>query len=181
LKNVWRPIGDPKYSGRVMDDPDHVDNPVLSFFLNYWRTKKGANTLPLNSQFVPQEIRRYLAWVVVGEALQDYEDFRYRVIGTNVTRYFLADATGKTIREAFAAQGTQFQDDTIKLNQYACRTRAPFRLMAPAMVAGDKLFPAYDVLYLPFSTNGADADRIVKAFTFDTDNLDAERSISLRA
>jgi hypothetical protein len=181
VTNFWRTIGDPKNPAQVMDDPDDIDNPILSFFLNYWRSRKGSNPLPLNSQFVPQEVRGYLPWVVVGEALPGYEDFRYRVVGTNVTQYFLSDATGKTIREAFADQGEQWQTDTIKLNQYACRTRVPFRMMAPETVSGDKYFPEYDVLYLPYSSNGSDVDRVIKAFTFDIGRLAAMRATASRA
>jgi hypothetical protein len=117
----------------------------------------------------------------VGEALPDYEDFRYRVVGTNVTQYFLSDATGKTIREAFADMGDQWQTDTIKLNQYACRTRVPFRMMAPEAIRGDRYFPEYDVLYLPYSSNGTDVDRVVKAFTFDIGRLAAVRATTPRA
>jgi hypothetical protein len=127
---------------------------------------------------VPQEVRGYLPWVVVGEALPGFVDFRYRVVGTNVTQYFLSDATGKTIREAFKDLGEQWQTDTIKLNQYACRTRAPFRMMAPETMAGATYFPEYDVLYLPYSANGSDVDRVIKAFTFDIGRLEAARAVA---
>ena len=49
-------------------------------------------------------------------------------------------------------------------------------MMAPETISGDKYFPEYDVLYLPYSSNGSDVDRVIKAFTFDIGRLAALRA-----
>jgi hypothetical protein len=50
-------------------------------------------------------LREHLGWVIMVEVLPGEADFRYRLIGTLVTQYFLADSTGKTVSEAFAKNG----------------------------------------------------------------------------
>jgi hypothetical protein len=94
-------VGDLERPSTLVSNPEAIDNPILDFFLTYWRTKRGDAVLPLRDSFVPKEVRGHLPWVVVADALPDYLDFRYRVVGSHVCRYFLSDGTGKTVHEAF--------------------------------------------------------------------------------
>ena len=38
------------------------------------------------------------------DALPDYADFRYRLVGSSVCEYFLANGTGKTVSEVFKSE-----------------------------------------------------------------------------
>ena len=180
MTEVVEIVGYPSQPAKLVTDPDSVDNPILSFFLNYWRTKRGDATLPLRKSFVPQEVRGNLPWVVVADALENYSDFRYRIVGANVSRYFLGDGTGKTSREAFAAWGQEAVDDVIALNARACVSRAPVRLTGPAITVGKSFLPEFDALYLPYSSDGESADRVVNVFTFNYKKvLEARSRVSL--
>lgn len=167
MKNRARFVGDLKNPSEITDDPDEIDNPILTFFLNYWRRERGAAVLPLRRSFSPQVVRGYLPWVVVADALPGYADFRYRVVGTHVTRYFLNDGTGKTIHDAFARQGAEFIDGTIRLYKHACDLRTPFRLKGPSSRSQTIYYPEFDAIYLPYSSDGVTTDRVVTGFTFD--------------
>jgi hypothetical protein len=169
-------VGDPANPSTLVIDPGIVENPVLGFFLNYWRTKRGGAALPMRNSFVPQEVRGNLPWVVVVDALQDFSDFRYRVVGSHVARYFLGNSTGKTAREAFEAWGSEAVDDVVSLYARACTARAPVRLTGPAISLKKLLLPDFDTLYLPYSSDGEIPDRIVNIFTFNPRSVEARRS-----
>jgi len=159
--------GDPERPTRIMEDPIEIANPILGFFLGYWRDNRQGNALPQYARFVPREIKKHLPWVVVTDALPEYEDFRYRVVGTHVTRYFLGDGTGKTIRQAFAGEDASVAESLVWLHRRACVERIPIRLTGPATVLKNIYFPSYDSIYLPYATGGETAGKIVNVFTFD--------------
>jgi hypothetical protein len=178
-----RSMGDPAIAApspsrqpTLVVNPQAVDNPVLDFFLNYWRTKRGDAILPLHDDFVPRDIGKHLPWVVVVDALPDYSDFRYRVVGTFVYRYFVLDGTGKTVREAFSGVPKEISDDTIALFRQTCVERTPVRLTAPSSKWDEMYFPDFDVLYLPYSSDGKTADRVVNIFTFNYNEFLRTRS-----
>jgi len=132
--------------------------------------------LPLHESFVPQEVRSHLPWVVVADALPGYEDFRLRVVGSRVADYFLGDGTGKTIREAFAGADEELREGFVWLFRHVCELRAPVRLTGPGS-ASKKMpyYPNFDVCYLPYSSDGVRADRVVNAFTFNHREMRAVR------
>ena len=151
----------------LVDDPDQVDDPRLIFFLNYWRQKRGEAPLPLRKSFVPQEVRGNLPWVIVADALPGYTDFRFRVVGSEIGQYFLADGVGKTVREAFAGMDRPFADAVLQLYWRACFERTPLRLTGPASLYNDFFYPDFDAIFLPYSSDGELADRVINIFTFN--------------
>jgi hypothetical protein len=167
-------FGDPNRPTVVCEDPDDVEDPVLKFFLSYWRCKLRGGDLPFVADFVPKEVRRNLRWVVLIDALPDYTDFRYRLVGSSVCEYFLGDGTGKTVREAFAGTGG-LADGIIELCRRACIQARPVRCTGPSSIVADVFFPNYDSLYLPYSTDGQRADRLVNTFVFNYGTIREKR------
>ena len=170
-----RKIGNARMSASVCEDPHTVDNPVLAFFLDYWQQARNGGGLPRASAFVPQQVRSHLRWVIVADALEGYADFRYRVIGSSVCEYFLADATGKTVSEAFRDH-EELRQTTIWLYRRACERQYPLRLTGPAISDKSIYFPSYDAIYLAYSSDGTRADRVVNVFNFDYRSLRQCRS-----
>jgi hypothetical protein len=168
-------VGDPAQPSTLVVDPDAVENPILEFFLNYWRAKRSSATLPTRASFAPQEVRGHLPWVVVVDAMENFADFRYRVVGSYVARYFLGDSTGKTAREAFATWGSEAVEDVVSLYARACVTRAPVRLTGPAIALEKLLLPDFDTIYLPYSSDGETPDRVVNVFTFNRSKVAGRR------
>lgn len=168
-------VGDPSRPSTRVDDPDAIDNPILSFFLEYWRARRGKCALPLHETFVPREIGSHLPWVVVADALPDYEDFRLRVVGSRVADYFLGDGTGKTIRAAFAEADAELREGFVWLFRHVCVLGAPVRLTGPGSAGKLPYYPNFDVCYLPYSSDGVHADRVVNVFTFNHREMRAVR------
>jgi hypothetical protein len=167
MPNRTELIGNPARPLTVVADPDTVDNPILEFFLAYWREKRGTARLPLRAAFNSKEVGTKLPWVTVVDALPDYSDFRYRVIGTHIDEYFILNATGMTVTEAFAKLNVRMGRLVISILQKTCIDRTPVRLTGPDFVLNNKFFPDYDTLYLPFSSDGEHTDRVVNAFVFN--------------
>lgn len=169
-------VGDLQRPSRVVIDPHTIDQPLLQDFLLYWRHRCKGNDVPQYSDFSPRDFTKHLGSIVVTDALHGHTDFRYRVVGSRVTRYFLSDATGKTIRQEFGGELGKFLND---LNRRACSEKIPIRLTGPAAIVGDVLFPDYDTLYLPWA-NGEYVNKVVSVFVFDPESLVA-RSVEPEA
>lgn len=170
-------IGDPAHPVRLIEDPDAMDDTILSFFLDYWRSKRGQAILPLRNSFIPREVGKNLPWVVTADALPDYVDFRLRVVGSKVGEYYLGNGAGETLTEALAAIDTELTTGSIWLFARTCKKRIPLRATGPARIYNKVLFPRYDALYLPYSSDGENADRVVNIFTFPLEEIFGPRAV----
>ena len=148
----------------VREDPGNAEHPVSAFFLDYWRSKLRGRNYPLIADFVPKEVRAHLRSVVLIDALPDYSDFRYRLVGSSVCEYFLANATGKTVSEAFESE--RVARGIASVYRRVCELEKPLRVTGPPITVSDVFFPAYDCLYLPYSSDGRRVDRLVNTFAF---------------
>ena len=164
-------VGDRLRPTRLVEDPARVENPILTFFLDFWHENRCSGSLPLRASFTPQKIRGNLPWVVMADALPELSDFRFRVVGSRVAEYFLGNGTGKTIREAFVGTDQAFVDSTLWLYRRTCSEQIPIRLTGPSSTFQKIYFPNYDALYLPYSSDGKLADRVVNIFTFNYDEI----------
>ena len=151
-----------------------MHDPVLAFFLDYWNEKRGTRRVPRAHDFVPKDVGKNLRWLVVADALPGNIDFRFRVIGTMVCEYFLGDGTGKTVLESFTGMD-ELGQGIVRIYSRTCTLERPIHYAAPATVTDKLFFPAFDALYLPYSTTGERADRLVNAFIFSEKALRAHR------
>jgi len=165
-------IGSTERPSRVIADPIAIEQPALAELLAYWRSKRAGDAVPQYARFSARELSRHLGSVVVADALPGFENFRYRLVGSRVTRYFLSDATGKTIDQEFEGELGQF---LIALNRQVCVEGIPVRLSGPAAIVDEVLFPDYDTLYLPWASGDA-VDKVVSIFAFEESGL-AARSV----
>ena len=117
-------------AARVTENPSATDNPILDYFLAYWAAKRGPRLMPSRADIVPAELKEYLGWLCFIEALPGQEDFRFRLIGSRVAEYFLADVTGKTVREAYeAARAVRVEIDSVLwILRKTCTARTPMRV-----------------------------------------------------
>lgn len=147
-------------------DPADIGNPILSFLRNYWESKRAGRLMPSRADIKPAEMKEYLGWIILIDVLPGCEDFRFRMIGTRVGQYFLADATGQTMREAFAAYGDAVVNGVIATHRKTARDRVVVRAYGGAGWLG-RSFLDFDAIYLPLSDDGVTTNMILSAFTFD--------------
>lgn len=162
-------MNNPSVSAVVTENPAHLDNPILDAFLDYWNARRAARLMPSRAEINPNDVKTYLGWLCFLEALPGYEDFRFRLIGSRVAEYFLSDATGLTVREAYAAAkaGRSATDAVLWILHKTCTLRVPMRVTGEGGDWRDHYFPDYDALYLPLSEDGVTANMVMCGFTFN--------------
>ena len=151
-------------------NPQHLQNPVLAFLKTYWDRKKASRTLPCRADIKPVELKEHLGWIILLDALPDYVDFRYRMIGSRVTQYFLANSTGKTLSEAFGSYGEAAVNGTLSLHRKAAKDKVVVRAYGGAGWLG-RSFLDFDALLLPLSDDGETVNMVLSGFTFDLSRL----------
>jgi len=157
------------------ENPDRIDNPVLQFFLRHWREKRGSRAMPARADIRPRDIKPYLGWVCLLDALPGYADFRYRLVGSSVAEYFLGDGTGRTVGDAFAAH-PGVRDGILWLFRTTCLSKKPMRIWSPGAEWEGRWHPDNDALYLPLAADGENADMVMNVFTFNYEEFKKTRS-----
>ena len=160
-----------------------LPNSILQFYFDYWTQKRRGRQMPSRADIHPHELKPYLGYCVLAEALPGFEDFRYRLIGTRVTDYFLSDATGHTIREAYGAaeRSMSYIDLVVRIHRTACVERSPMLIRGPYGEWKGHFYPEFDVAYFPLSDDGENANMVLEAFTFDDTRLRALRGTPILA
>jgi hypothetical protein len=159
------------------ENPAHFAHPSCTFLRSYWERKRGARAMPARSDVSPADLKEHLGWVMILDVLPGARDFRYRLIGTLVTQYFSADATGRTVLEAFAPNGEAVAKAVNSVFRKCARDKVIMRTAGNAnwLSAGMEEFEA---IYLPLSDDGEAVTHILHAFVCDREKMLLARQIA---
>jgi len=83
-------------------DPPNLAPPVLRPVLDYWEGKCVGRKLPRRRDIDPLELKAYLSHLFLIDVLPDAE-FRYRLVGGEITDRYGRNSAGRTVREIYAA------------------------------------------------------------------------------
>lgn len=146
-------------------DPDRPEPAALAFVRAYWQRQRGTATMPRRKDISPADMRAYLRHVLLADVIDGGADFRYRVVGTELQRYFKGNPTGKLMSEALAAFGPDTVRRTIQTYASAVAHRAPLRIRGAGVLYGQsaKLF---DAVLTPLSDDGETPNMILGTFEF---------------
>jgi len=158
-------------------NPVKLDHPTLAALHTYWNEKRGDRRMPSRADIRPSELKDHLGWVIMADVLPGGQEFRYRLIGTLVTQYFLTETTGKTVTEAFARMGETVSNAVLAVMRVVTRDGVPIRACgdANAFAVG---FEEFDALFLPLSDDGETVNVILHAFVFDRPDVLMARQIA---
>jgi hypothetical protein len=158
-------------------DPAYLEDPTLAFLRAYWEMKRGGRAMPCRADIRASDLKEHLGSVILLDVLPGGRDFRYRLIGTLVTQYFLKDSTGKTVAEAFAEQGPEVQAAAVSVFRKVARDRCILRAWGSAgWMEGE--FEQFDSLYLPLSDDGENVTHIFEGFVFNKPEVMLARQIA---
>lgn len=76
-----------------------IDDPALVELHAFWRSRCAGDRLPSRRDIDPPSLGKLLQWVFLIDVGQDPLSFRYRLIGTGITRFLGRDFTGRMIDE----------------------------------------------------------------------------------
>ncbi|HEY4123035.1 MAG TPA: PAS domain-containing protein [Rhizomicrobium sp.] len=158
-------------------NPGKLENPTLAFLRDYWEMKRGSRRMPSRADIRPSELKEHLAWVIMADVLPGGEDFRYRLVGTLVTEYFLTEATGKKASESFEKLGAAVTHAVLAVMRTCAKACAPIHAFgeADAFAVG---YEAFDAVFLPLSDDGETANVILHAFVFNRPEVLMARQIA---
>ncbi|HEX2593273.1 MAG TPA: PAS domain-containing protein [Rhizomicrobium sp.] len=162
---------------RTEIDPEILEHPTLGFLRDYWQAKRGSRTLPSRADIRASDLKEHLGWVLLLDVLPGGRDFRYRLIGTLVTQYWLQDSTGKTVSEAFEESGPIVQQSILSVFRKCVRDRCVVRTHGDAgWLPGG--FEKFDSIYMPLAEDGDTPTHILHAFVFDKPEVMLARQIA---
>lgn len=146
-------------------DPSRSSKPALAFLQDYWNAKRAARAMPARADINPAEMKAHIRAMVLVDALPGFTDFRYRMIGSDVTEHMLSDATGKTLREVFIRYGEQALEGAIAGYAHVARNKVIMRLYGSAAWLHHPHLD-FDSLHFPLSDDGENVNMILSAVTF---------------
>jgi hypothetical protein len=158
-------------------DPAYLEDPTLAFLRAYWEMKRGGRAMPCRADIRASDLKEHLGSVILLDVTANGREFRYRLIGTLVTQYFLQDATGKTVTEAFAEQGPEVQAGVYATFRKVARDKCIMRAWGKAGWMGGE-FEQFDSLYLPLSDDGENVTHIFEGFVFNKPEVMMARQIA---
>jgi len=161
----------------AQENPTSFDSAACTFLKNYWDAKRGARAMPRRADISPAQLKEHLGWVMILEVLPGGRDFRYRLIGTLVTQYFLQDSTGKTVAEAFAPNGEAVIKAVNSVFRKCARDKAVMRTAGGAGWLAEGM-EKFEAIYLPLSDDGETVTHILHAFVCDREQMLLARQIA---
>ena len=143
----------------VVEDPDVSDTPRFAELLGYWQSKRGERQMPRRSDIDPPlELARHADSLVLIEVVAEADDFRYRLIGTQVVARHGRDSTGMTARQLYENADPVVFDWTMTTLRTVVDRRGPVRATNRLQIV-QRDFVTTDQLLLPLAD---DADATVK-------------------
>lgn len=122
-----------------------------------WQDKRGDRVAPARSDFDVEEFMPWIGRLIIYEVIGEAEDFRYRLVGTDLVRIHGLDLTGRVVSEAcYTAGNTR----TLVNLAEVCRKRQP-RYRNDGQVTVKQWARAMERLFLPLSSDGRTVDRIL--------------------
>lgn len=148
-----------------MLDPKHEP---LRKLLAYWRAKKGDRPAPLRADIDPAEIKSLLPHLgIVDVERGDVENgslrFRYRLAGTEITKAYRLELTGRYLDELDL---NNHQDDITAEYARAAETGEPSCSILE-YTRKDGRHIRYERLVLPMSADGRIIDMLIGGCVFD--------------
>lgn len=137
----------------------------LAVLRDYWRSTCRERAMPARRDISPVHFKSQLPNVLLVDVLNGGNDFRYRLVGTGLTPFFLSDPSGKPMAEALAPFGRDTVERTIAGYRAIVDRRAPLRITGSGSIYGQtpKMFDAW---LAPLSDDGETVNIIIGSFVF---------------
>lgn len=163
LENGWpSPSGAPNY--RL--DPDlGFDKPLLRAVLDYWNGIRGERRMPSRRDLNPADLPRdAVSSVAMTDILREpHLRFRWRLLGTEITRRAERDSTGKYWDEVYDPETLEWFSTATR---WLVENRRPVRFVCTFPIEG-KSFITMETVELPFSDDGEQVNMTMAVVIMD--------------
>lgn len=130
---------------------------VLRHVVAYWEGKRGTRAMPARSDLDPLEMPEHLGWIILTEVLGNPLRFRYRLVGSEITRSIGRDSTGRFLDELYAADR---YDAITKPFRWVATHRRPLRAVGRLWFA-HREWLSFETAELPLAKDGVNIDMIL--------------------
>lgn len=136
----------------------------LTAVRSHWEAKRRGRRMPSRADIVPRELTDWLPQILLVDVLAD--DFRYRLLGTGLTRYFPVDAEGETFSQALSPFGDTTLAATLQIYRCVVATGEPVLIKGPGhyFKQNAKSFQAF---LAPLGDTDDEVTMILGAFEFE--------------
>ncbi|HWA90217.1 MAG TPA: PAS domain-containing protein [Rhizomicrobium sp.] len=146
-------------------DPEAPEPALLAFLRTYWNQQRGTGSMPRRQDISPAQMRAYLPHILLCDVVRGGEDFRYRLVGSELQRYFKDNPTGRLMSEALKPFGADTVARTIETYAAVVARHAPLRIRGAGSIYSQAA-KTFDALLTPLSSDGIMADMILGTFEF---------------
>jgi hypothetical protein len=145
----------------VQERPRHDG---VAAFAALWEARRQGACLPARDDFPIEDLKPWFGHVLIMDVGAGGEDFRYRLIGTQITAFRDRDYTGKWISECSFGESRESMIATF---------RNPVVQRRPVFRSGwvqwpvDGSWRSFDSVHCPLATDGRTADMTIGVLYFD--------------
>lgn len=145
----------------IVDPPvPGLDAKVLRPVFDYWEQKRAGRNMPGRADIDPLELKPYLRHLVLIEVLGQGE-FRFRLVGSEITERYGRNSTGKTVAEIYAGM-PQLRDWLTGMLLAVTRMARPVLAWGPLSAINQQHILS-ESLHLPLADDGATVSMIFGA------------------
>lgn len=144
-------------------DPSQLSSARLKEAFAYWDSKRAGRTMPSRRDIDPAEIVKLLPYVMLIDVITDPLDFRYRLMGTELSAISHHDYTGKRFSEV---EGKGSASTVWQNCEQVVRSKAPYS-RTPPYIGPERHVQHREDLLLPLSADGVTVNMIFLVVSFE--------------
>jgi hypothetical protein len=148
--------------GMRPDETLSFERPELRDLLEIWRSKRQSLPFPRRADLSPFDLKTHLGHLFLLDVERDPLRFRYRLVGTAITRVVDRDATGRYFEDIYSGR---LLETVVEVMSWVVRERAPLRVFSRTGHGCNRVY-LYDGLLLPLAKDGETVDMILGELRF---------------
>lgn len=126
----------------------------------YWEAKRGSRRMPERADIDVAELKAHMPSLFLVDVLEGGRDFRFRLLGTNLTSRFGRDSTGKTFSTTYDRADAEATAWLLMVYRSVVERRLPVLSSAPLHQVGRDYLRG-TAIHLPLSRDGDAVDMIL--------------------
>lgn len=134
----------------------------------YWEKERGKRPLPARTDIDPVELRFLLGHLLLLDVLDEPQQFRVRLQGTELERWMGGDLTGKTLDQL---PSRQLEAIALECLARTVEAKAPYHKIGEQII--DDMPRRFEALILPLATDGVIVNMLLAAVLCRDDRSDA--------
>ncbi|MGH7123977.1 MAG: PAS domain-containing protein, partial [Stellaceae bacterium] len=138
------------------------ERPELGDLLCLWQAKRRGGAMPTRADLTPFDLKAHLGNLILTDVEPDPLRFRYRLVGTNITRIVKRDATGGYFDKIYTGR---LRETALAVNTWVVRERAPLRIFSRMGHERNDIY-TYEGALLPLSADGERVNMVLGALLF---------------